>query len=79
MMQLNEQVHLIRKEFFVTPEVKRYINIYLIVGKYCYLVDSGVVGSHIIIEEYLKKINRKNEFLRLTKPNIYLEYNTKKY
>ncbi|MGN0165362.1 MAG: MBL fold metallo-hydrolase [Lachnospiraceae bacterium] len=59
MMQINNQVHLIRKEFFVTPEVKRYINIYLIVGKFCYLVDTGVEGSHIIIEEYLKTINRK--------------------
>lgn len=59
MMQLNEQVHLIRKEFFVTPEVKRYINIYLIVGKYCYLVDSGVAGAHTEIEEYLKSINRE--------------------
>ena len=59
MMQINDQVHLIRKEFYVTPEVKRYINIYLIVGKYCYLVDSGVKGSHIIIEEYLNTINRK--------------------
>lgn len=59
MMQLNEQVHLIRKEFFVTPEVKRYINIYLIVGKYCYLVDTGVAGSHTEIEEYLKSINRE--------------------
>ena len=59
MMQLNEQVHLIRKEFFVTPEVKRYINIYLIVGKYCYLVDSGVAGAHTVIEEYLKSINRE--------------------
>lgn len=59
MKQINEQVHLIRKEFFVTPEVKRYINIYLIVGKYCYLVDSGVAGSHTIIEEYLKSINRE--------------------
>ncbi len=59
MMQLNEQVHLIRKEFFVTPEVKRYINIYCIVGKYCYLVDSGVAGAHTVIEEYLKSINRE--------------------
>ena len=59
MMQINEQVHLIRKEFFVTPEVKRYINIYLIVGKYCYLVDSGVAGSHTLIEEYLKSMNRQ--------------------
>lgn len=58
-MQINNQVHLIRKEFYVTPEVKRYINIYLVVGKYCYLIDSGVAGSHTIIEEYLKTINRK--------------------
>lgn len=58
-MQINNQVHLIRKEFYVTPEVKRYINIYLIVGKYCYLVDSGVAGTHTLIEEYLKSMNRQ--------------------
>ncbi len=58
-MQINNQVHLIRKEFYVTPEVKRYINIYLIVGKYCYLVDSGVAGAHTVIKEYLKTINKK--------------------
>lgn len=58
-MKINKQIHLIRKEFYVTPEVKRYINIYLIVGKYCYLVDSGVTGSEKIIEEYLESINRK--------------------
>lgn len=57
-MQINNQVHLIRKEFNVTPEVKRYINIYLIVGRYCYLVDTGVTGSENLIEEYLKSINR---------------------
>lgn len=58
-MKINNQVHLIRKDFFVTTEIKRYINIYLIVGKYCYLVDSGVSGSHTIIEEYLKSMNRE--------------------
>lgn len=58
-MQINNQVHLIQKEFYVTPEVKRYINIYLIVGKYCYLVDSGVAGTHTLIEEYLKSMNRQ--------------------
>lgn len=58
-MKVNEQVHLIRKEFYVTPEVKRFINVYLIVGKYCYLVDSGVKGTQNLIEEYLKSINRK--------------------
>lgn len=63
-MKINNQVHLIRKEFYVTPEVKRYINIYLIVGKYCYLVDSGVAGSHAIIEEYLKTINREMQDIK---------------
>ncbi len=58
-MKINEQVHLIRKEFNVTPEVKRYINLYLIVGKYCYLIDSGVAGTERLIEEYLKSIGRK--------------------
>lgn len=58
-MKVNEQVHLIRKEFNVTPEVRRYVNIYLIVGKYCYLVDSGVAGTENEIEKYLKSINRK--------------------
>ncbi len=58
-MQVSNQVHLIRKEFNVTPKVNRYVNIYLIVGKYCYLVDSGVMGTQTLIEEYLKTINRK--------------------
>ena len=57
-MKINEQVHLIRKEFDVTPDVKRYVNIYLIVGKYCYLVDCGVAGTEKLIREYLASIQR---------------------
>lgn len=53
-MRINEHVHLIRKEFWVTSKVKRYINIYLITGKNCYLIDSGVAGS-----ETEKKFNWK--------------------
>ena len=51
-MKIAENVHLIRKEFYVTPEVKRYINLYLITGESCYLIDSGVSGSKKIIDEY---------------------------
>lgn len=58
-MRINEHVHLIRKEFHVTPEVNRYVNIYLIVGKYCYLIDTGVKGSETAIEEYLKSLGRE--------------------
>lgn len=58
-MKITENVHLIRKEFEVTPEIKRYINIYLITGKNCYLVDTGVLGTEKVIEEYLHAIGRK--------------------
>ncbi len=58
-MRINEHVHLIKKEFHVTPEIKRYVNIYLIVGKYCYLIDSGVNGSETLIEEYMESLGRK--------------------
>ena len=57
-MKITENVHLIRKEFYVTAEVKRYINIYLITGESCYLIDSGVSGSETIIDEYLHSIGR---------------------
>ena len=57
-MKITENVHLIRKDFLVTPEVKRYINIYLITGENCYLIDSGIAGSEKIIEKYLHSIGR---------------------
>ncbi len=57
-MKIAENVHKIRQEFYVTPEVKRFINIYLIVGESCYLIDSGVAGSKNLIDEYLKSIGR---------------------
>ena len=57
-MKIAENVHMIRQEFYVTPEVKRYINIYLITGESCYLIDSGVAGSERIIDEYLHSIGR---------------------
>ena len=40
-MRINNQVHFIRKEFDVTPEVKRYVNIYLIEGDISYAFPSG--------------------------------------
>lgn len=57
-MQIGETVHLICNEFWVTPEIKRYVNIYLITGKSCYLIDSGVVGAQEIISAYMKSIGR---------------------
>lgn len=58
-MKITDHVHLIRNEFRVTPEVKRYVNIYLLTGENCYLIDSGVSGSAKLIEEYMHSIGRK--------------------
>lgn len=58
-MKITENAHVIRIEFQVTPQVKRYVNIYLLVGKACYLIDSGVAGSEKVLEQYLNSIGRK--------------------
>ncbi|MGN0143198.1 MAG: MBL fold metallo-hydrolase [Roseburia sp.] len=58
-MKINEYVHLIKKEFQVTEDVKRYVNLYLITGENCYLIDSGVSGSENMISGYMKSIGRK--------------------
>ena len=58
-MKIMKNVHLIRNEFNVTSEVKRYVNIYLVTGENCYLIDSGVSGSINLIKSYMNSIGRK--------------------
>lgn len=58
MMKITEQVHQIRIDFQVTETVRRYVYIYLITGEFCYLVDTGVAGSDIIIEQYMNSLGR---------------------
>lgn len=54
------EVKQIRIDFFVTPEISRYVYIYLIIGeKGCYLIDSGVDGAEKTVERYLKETGRK--------------------
>ena len=52
------RVHQIRVDFAVTEQVKRYVFVYLIEAKSCYLIDSGVYGSEEQITQYMKKIGR---------------------
>ena len=53
-------VHQIKVDFNVTPEIKRFVYIYIITGqKGCYLIDSGVDGAEQIIENYLRSIGRE--------------------
>lgn len=52
------KIHQIKIEFNVTPEIKRYVYIYLIVGRNCYLIDSGVAGAELEVEKYLNEIGK---------------------
>lgn len=57
-MKISENVYQMRIDFQVTEQVKRFVYVYLITGKYCYLVDAGVSGSERIIEEFMKETGR---------------------
>lgn len=57
-MKLCNGIHQIRIDFQVTPQVKRYVYVYLIESKCCYLIDTGVAGSETILAEYMKGIGR---------------------
>lgn len=64
-MKLTGRVHLLRREFYVTPTVKRYVNLYLIVGdRGCHLVDAGVAGTEKQIDAYLKSIGKSMSDIR---------------
>ena len=53
-MRISDYVHQIRIDFQVTPEVQRYVFVYLLVGEKCCLIDAGVAGSEAVISAYMK-------------------------
>lgn len=55
---MNINIQQIKIEFNVTPEIKRYVYIYLIVGEHCYLIDSGVAGAELEVEKYLHGLGK---------------------
>lgn len=57
-MKICENVYRIKINFNVTPEIKRYVYVYLITAKYCYLIDAGVAGSESIISGYMEQLGR---------------------
>lgn len=52
------QIHQIKIDFNVTEQIKRFVYVYIVEAKHCYLIDSGVYGCEKQIAEYLKKIGR---------------------
>ena len=67
-MKISNHIHLLKIPFKIplTPEIliDRFVNIYIIEGKYITLVDTGVAGSETIIYDYLKSIGRKPEEIK---------------
>lgn len=57
-MKIKNRIHRLRIEFDVTPDVRRFVYIYIIEGRNLYLIDSGVDGAEKIISAYLKSIGR---------------------
>ncbi|MDD3338575.1 MAG: MBL fold metallo-hydrolase [Lachnospiraceae bacterium] len=58
------KVHQVKIDFNVTDQIKRYVYVYLIEGKYCYLIDSGVAGCQHIIIERIHEIGKELSDLR---------------
>lgn len=64
-MKICENVHQIRIDFKVTPEIARYVYVYLIEGRSgCWLIDAGVAGAEREIFSYMGKIGRRPEEIR---------------
>lgn len=58
-MKICQTVHQIRIDFCVMPEIRRYVYVYLIEGRDCYLIDAGTAGCETVIEHCMNRIGRK--------------------
>ncbi len=57
-MRVNPRLHQIKIVFNVTPQIARFVYIYLIEGQKCYLIDTGVDGSEKLITCYMNTLGR---------------------
>ncbi|MGI6070961.1 MAG: MBL fold metallo-hydrolase [Blautia sp.] len=63
-MKIGKGIEQIRVDFQVTESVRRYVFVYLLVGKGCYLVDAGVAGCETQIARCMENMGRKLEEIR---------------
>ena len=54
-----KKIHQIRIDFNVTEKIRRYVFVYIIEAKDCYMIDSGVYGCEKQIASYMESIGRK--------------------
>lgn len=52
------KIHQIKIDFQVTPQVKRYVYVYLLEGNSCYLIDSGVCGCETTILKHMESVGK---------------------
>ena len=60
-MKICNGVYQLKIYFYVTPEIERYVYVYILTGKYCYLIDTGIHGSEKLIEDYLHQLGYQIE------------------
>lgn len=61
---MKPKIHQLKIDFNVTPEIKRYVYVYVIEGCFCWLIDAGVDGAEQTIEAYLNSIGRQMTDIR---------------
>lgn len=57
-MKIAPHIHRLRIDFTVTPEIRRFVHVYLIEGERLYLVDAGVAGADSAVADYVSRLGR---------------------
>lgn len=58
-MKIAERIHRLKISFNVTPEIERFVYMYIIEGKqHLYLIDAGVDGTEKLVSYYLSSIGK---------------------
>lgn len=57
-MQITPHIHCLRIDFQVTPELHRFVYVFLIIGEKIHMVDAGVAGSEKAVADYLASLGR---------------------
>lgn len=60
-MKISPHIYCLRINFQVTPDLRRFVHIFLIIGEKIYMVDSGVAGSEKEVSGYLASLGRSVE------------------
>ena len=63
-MEICKGVHQLKINFHVTPDIERYVYVYIVTGQFCYLIDTGVHDSEKMIEDYICELGYKIEDIR---------------